>query len=699
MEDNRKSLNQIIRKVLLTLLFTVLLIFLLIWLFPTKGYFSSLFQDVFRNNINSMRDAGERYFTNDRLPKEIGDSEKITLKEMLNKSLLLPFTDKNGNSCDINKSYVKVTKEKDEYKMKVYLSCDDEDAYIIVYLGCRDYCAGLGKCDQTCSSCGDNCANKKLYEFTREITKKVIKGYTCDEGYKKNGNLCYKTTTKQVTKDATPVYETTEDTKPATPKYSNKTTTINATPVYDNGEESINATPLYNKTTIKIDGTPVYGEDESTINATPHKVETQNYKYLYKKHVAKSYSNWSDWSSLKEYNPDSNNITWGKQDLVWNEKAGTKKITTTKIVYDKNKPIYEYNNTNVVGYYKRYVCSGYSYYMDSTTNTVYSYGEWTKVSRDTYTSFPSSSDPNVKYVYVGMNYDECEETCTLKPYYIVDKYVRTSSKAQSSTSGSGLSAVCNISYESIPVYGPKKVFVGYESNRVTEVSYKYYYHTKTRTITEEEHTDYKWTKIYNDPTLVNQGYTYVRREVESTSSYTYYTCPSGYNLNGTKCSKKTSTIIGYTCPSGYNLNGKKCEREVKYVSGYTCPTDYKLSGTKCYKDTSKIIGYTCPSGYKLDGKKCEKTEKYISGYTCPSGYNLSDKTCYKKSGSKLIGYKCPADYSLKGKKCHKTETTTVSKGTTPIYGSQKTTEYKWSTSKTLKGWERTGRTKTDKVCE
>ena len=37
---------------------------------------------------------------------------------MLDKKLILPFLDKDGNECDAKKSYVQVTKKKTEYEMK-----------------------------------------------------------------------------------------------------------------------------------------------------------------------------------------------------------------------------------------------------------------------------------------------------------------------------------------------------------------------------------------------------------------------------------------------------------------------------------------------------------------------------------------------------------------------------------------------------
>mgnify|MGYP006993386844 CR=1 FL=1 len=44
-----------------------------------------------------MKDAAESYFTLERLPQKEGDKITLTLKQMLDKKLLLPLTDKNNN--------------------------------------------------------------------------------------------------------------------------------------------------------------------------------------------------------------------------------------------------------------------------------------------------------------------------------------------------------------------------------------------------------------------------------------------------------------------------------------------------------------------------------------------------------------------------------------------------------------------------
>ena len=167
-EERRESFS--IRDLLLQILFIVLFVFILIWLFPTKRYLKEyvkdsnvetkvesgydldklavLYNQIFANNVATMKDAAIGYYTNERLPQNVGDSEKMTLQQMYDKHLVLKLTDKDGNACDPIRSYVEITKYEDEYRLKVNLSCGSEEDYIIVYLGCYDYCEGTGVCEK-----------------------------------------------------------------------------------------------------------------------------------------------------------------------------------------------------------------------------------------------------------------------------------------------------------------------------------------------------------------------------------------------------------------------------------------------------------------------------------------------------------------------------------------------------------------------
>lgn len=136
-EEEKRSFP--IRDFLLKLILIVIFVLLLVWLLP-KTDLSNLTDRIFRENVTEMKEAAISYFTIERLPQKEGESVTLTLQQMLDKKLLLPFKDKNGKSCDVKNSYVKLTKMKDEYELKVYLKCSEEEDYIIVHLGCYSYC-------------------------------------------------------------------------------------------------------------------------------------------------------------------------------------------------------------------------------------------------------------------------------------------------------------------------------------------------------------------------------------------------------------------------------------------------------------------------------------------------------------------------------------------------------------------------------
>ena len=178
------SILDIIVKMILFGLF----IFILVWLFNKKvPNMTPFYSNVFRENIKYMQEAAESYFTDDKMPQEVGGEVKMTLSEMLEKKLLLPFVDKDGKSCDLNNSYVTITKQPDEsWILKTNLECGSEKDYTIKVLGCHNYCKD--------NNCNKVCKIEQLtsYQYKKQVTTTNTK-YSCKSGYSLNGKYCYKT--------------------------------------------------------------------------------------------------------------------------------------------------------------------------------------------------------------------------------------------------------------------------------------------------------------------------------------------------------------------------------------------------------------------------------------------------------------------------------------------------------------------------
>lgn len=180
MYTNDKSFS--LKDLIIKIIFLGLFVLLLVWLFP-KINMKPFYSNVFRENISYMQDAAKSYFTTDKLPTELYESTKLTLKEMEDKNLIIPFIDKDGNSCNLYESYAEVTKEANGYKLKIQLSCNTESDFLVEVLGCYDY-----GCN-TCSSTSKETAIE--YEFIRSFSKKIT-STSCPSGYTKSGSSCTK---------------------------------------------------------------------------------------------------------------------------------------------------------------------------------------------------------------------------------------------------------------------------------------------------------------------------------------------------------------------------------------------------------------------------------------------------------------------------------------------------------------------------
>lgn len=151
MENERNYNDHFARDLVVKILFLALGVFLILWLMPKPEKATTqnvnldpLLNQIFNQNIQTMKSTAKAYYTVERMPKEYNQKVSMTLGEMLDKHLLLPLIDKNNKECSRTNSYVEVTKqENDEYMLKVNLSCSDRTDYIIEYIGCYDFCKEL----------------------------------------------------------------------------------------------------------------------------------------------------------------------------------------------------------------------------------------------------------------------------------------------------------------------------------------------------------------------------------------------------------------------------------------------------------------------------------------------------------------------------------------------------------------------------
>ena len=89
---------------------------ILIWL-VSKIINSSKPTETFKNNINNMEEVAVSYFKEIDLPQKKGKSTKITLEEMIEKKLIVSINENKKSTCDVKKSYSKITRNKKDYNI------------------------------------------------------------------------------------------------------------------------------------------------------------------------------------------------------------------------------------------------------------------------------------------------------------------------------------------------------------------------------------------------------------------------------------------------------------------------------------------------------------------------------------------------------------------------------------------------------
>jgi len=498
--------NFSIRSVILQFLFVALFIFILIWLFPMKSDMkkaiasiestdnnglSILYDRIFNENLYTMKEAAKDYFTLERLPQKVGDSTKITLRQMLDKKIILPFVDKNGKQCDLDASYVLVTKYETEYLMKVNLKCGKEENYLLVYMGCYDYCSQT-ICEKKTTS------TKKVVTTTKKKTTTVAaKKYYCKVV---NGKY-YDNKGKVVTKTA---YQKACVKKTETKKYYCKI--VNGK-YYDN-KGNIVSKEAYIKACTKpevvektyyceivngkyYDATGKIVSKEAYEDSCIEKEPEYQYLYEYKKVTEGTvkYSDWSEWSTTA-VKPTSTKEVQTKQVQV-------KKLIgyNIKKVNDLTKPIFSTEKV-LVGSKTVTACEKYK-----VTTEITGYEE-KYIGTVKLTSAPTSTT-TLRYEAVGTYNWYCDNDCTSGTVYLYKVYQRTPITTKSYSCASYKSFTT--SYEAT-----RTILTGYEKKEEKTPVYDYftrtYYRYRTKTKTPGT-TDLKWS-TYNDTKLLNAGYHY-----------------------------------------------------------------------------------------------------------------------------------------------------------------------------------------------
>lgn len=168
-----------------------------------KNTTTSTATQLFNANLESLRQAGENYYDNTNFPSE-GQTVMATLGELATKGDIKELYDENGNACSRENSYVSLTNDNGQYKLKATLTCGGTSNYTVVMIGCEceqdNVCAikreeEIENTTNATSSKGTNYSNSNSKKSTNSTSSK---GSTSNNNTNTKSNSSSKSSGKQV---------------------------------------------------------------------------------------------------------------------------------------------------------------------------------------------------------------------------------------------------------------------------------------------------------------------------------------------------------------------------------------------------------------------------------------------------------------------------------------------------------------------
>lgn len=172
--ESERRINWISLFIKIIIIFIFILI--IIWLL-SKIIGRNKLSSTFNTNINNMEKVAVDYFKTIDLPLEKGKSTKITLKEMIDKKLIVSINKDGKNTCDTEKSYSKITRQKKNYLVKTTLDCGKEKNTITKKFSLKD-----------CKNCQEELKKQEEAKKTKEDNKKNKNKTSNNESKEKENN-------------------------------------------------------------------------------------------------------------------------------------------------------------------------------------------------------------------------------------------------------------------------------------------------------------------------------------------------------------------------------------------------------------------------------------------------------------------------------------------------------------------------------
>lgn len=540
-------------------------------------------KDTFTNNMEKMKEVAYTYYkVETHRPLLVNEEVSMKLEDMVEGSLIQELK-VNKNVCSKEYSYVSMTKESDEkYILTVYLSCGGEAksaSYDVIY-----------KANNNDKEDSDKSI---LYELERTVT--TNEKYSCPEGYFNAGKNCVSESyTKTIS--ATPKYRVIPEKNTAARYKASGYEYEYVDAIITNTDLSYKCSSGYDlvgdKCLKKME--PNYRTNSSY--SCPNGSTPSGSRCLYTTQV--SYSDEQAYCSKghlingnscyirKDY---SVKCLTGKKDSSLNscyttytaQKELSDWLFDSKVTYSSNYDpkdtetvMYEfdYENTNGKYVYKKYIKK----YIKTCDEGDQISGNVCRHYDESYQNRYCSGD-----YHLANDKSECYTITSAKYRDIKGVY---SCPSGYSKKGSGLSTIC------------------------------YKYETATKTTEKTPYCVAGYDLTQDNQCVKTVAATRVESEM-------IYTCPSGYAKRGngaaTTCYKKTTTDSYYYCTNNEaTLTGTRCIIKAKTsFTGYSCPSGYTLYGSTCYQETRDHILATVNDGVTNTKEVIWSKEKDLAGWT------------------------------------------------------------------------------------
>ena len=389
--EDKNERNYFFRNLVVKILLILLFVFLLMWLFPMPNL-NPFYDRIFTENMSNMTNAAKGYFTTSRLPEKEGEKKVLTLKEMVDNKMLVNFTDSDGKTCDLEKSYVEVTKKDGEYIFKTNLVCGSKEDYVIEYFGCYDVCK-----DGSCEVKNDDNKNsgttieKIEYRFYKITTEKLIDKYVCKDGYTLKGTKCVSKNTTSTSVDATKTcpkgytynkeinkcektnIEKNDATKVCASGYIYATSMgkcikldnsiTDAKVTYSCAKGTLSGTKCIIEENSVVDAKATYSCENGTLNGTKCMI-TSNAKATYSCAKGTLSGTKCVISTTTTTDPVCNYTNWdcSQTESKNTMNTGSTETSTVRYLYQNNRGKYVYEVCT-----RKYLCSGGKTYTETTT--------------------------------------------------------------------------------------------------------------------------------------------------------------------------------------------------------------------------------------------------------------------------------------------------------------------------------------------